>query len=161
MSEISRILDQMDRAISGEAWHGPALSTLIEGLSAEQASMHPVNGAHSIWEIVNHLAAWNRIVHLRFAGTPADVTPEMDRPPVWEASEIEWRRSLDNLRESRASFRAAVEKVRDEELSSQPAGTEWSRYATLHGVVQHDLYHAGQIAILKKALGSGVKKAGA
>jgi uncharacterized damage-inducible protein DinB len=153
MSEIARILDQMDRAIAGEAWHGPHLHQLVEGITAEQASMHPVHGAHSIWEIVNHLAAWNRIVDLRFAGTAVDVTPEMDWPPVWDASEAEWRRSLDRLRESRASFRAAVEKVRDEELSAPPAGTQWSRYATLHGVVQHDLYHAGQIAILKKALG--------
>jgi uncharacterized damage-inducible protein DinB len=153
MSEISRILDQMDRAIAGEAWHGPALNQLLEGITAEQASMHPVRGAHSIWEIVNHLAAWNRIVHRRFAGTPMDVTPEMDWPPVWEVSEVEWQRSLENLRESRAQFRAAVAQVRDEELLSPPAGTEWSRYATLHGVVQHDLYHGGQIAILKKALG--------
>lgn len=153
MSEVSRILDQMDRAIGGEAWHGPHLQQLLEGMSAEKASMHPVRGAHSIWEIVNHLAAWNRIVHSRFAGTPVDVTPELDWPPVWEASEVEWQRSLDNLSESRAHFRAAVEKLRDEELSARPAGTEWSRYATLHGVVQHDLYHAGQIAILKKALG--------
>jgi uncharacterized damage-inducible protein DinB len=153
MSEIARILDQMDRAIGGEAWHGPHLQQVLDGLSAEQASMHPVKGAHSIWEIVNHLAAWNRIVHKRFAGTAVDVSPEMDWPPVWDTSEVEWKRSLDNLRESRASFRAAVEKVRDEELHEPPAGTEWSRYATLHGVVQHDLYHAGQIAVLKKALG--------
>jgi uncharacterized damage-inducible protein DinB len=115
--------------------------------------MHPVRGAHSIWEIVNHLAAWQRIVHRRFAGTAVDVTPEMDWPPVWEVSEVEWRRSLDGLRESRAQFRAAVADVRDEELPAPPAGTEWSRYVTLHGVVQHDLYHGGQIAILKKALG--------
>src|SRR5580704_6564404 len=87
MSEIARILDQMDRAIDGEAWHGPHLQQALDGISAEQASMHPVQGAHSIWEIVNHLAAWNRIVHRRFAGTPVDVTPEMDWPPVWEVSE--------------------------------------------------------------------------
>ena len=49
MSEISRILDQMDRAMAGEAWHGPALNQLLEGITAEQASMHPVRGAHSIW----------------------------------------------------------------------------------------------------------------
>ncbi|MGA8143326.1 MAG: DinB family protein [Candidatus Acidiferrales bacterium] len=153
MSEISRILDQMDRAMAGEAWHGPALEQLLEGVNAEQASMHTVRGAHSIWEIVNHIAAWNRIVHQRIAGTAVNVTPEMDWPPVWEASEMEWRRSLDRLRESRAHLRTAVATVRDDELSTAPAGTEHSRYLTLHGLVQHDLYHAGQIAILKKALG--------
>src|SRR4029077_6686936 len=139
MSEISRILDQMDRAIDGEAWHGPALNQLLEGITAEQASMHPVRGAHSIWEIVNHLAAWNRIVHRRFAGTPVDVTPEMDLPPVGGVGGGEWAGALEKLRENRAKFRAAVAQVRDEELLTPPAGTEWSRYATLHGVVQHDL----------------------
>src|SRR5271163_2191025 len=97
MSEIARILDQLDRAIGGEAWHGPHLQQVLDGISAEQASMHPVRGAHSIWEIVNHLAAWNRIVHQRFAGAPVDVTPDMDWPPVWDTSEVEWRRSLENL----------------------------------------------------------------
>src|SRR6202021_725077 len=153
MSEISRVLGQMDRAMAGGAWHGPAFNQLLEGITAEQASMHPVRGAHSIWEIVNHLAAWNRIVHRRFAGTPVDVTPEMDWPPVWEVSEVEWRRSLENLRESRAGFRAAVAQGRDEELPARPAGTEWSRYATLHGVVQHALFPGGKFAFLKKPLG--------
>jgi uncharacterized damage-inducible protein DinB len=153
MSEISRILDQMDRAMTGEAWHGPALFELLEGVSAEQASTHPMRGAHSIWEIANHIASWNRIVHQRLAGHAVDVKPDMDWPPVWEASETEWRRSLDMLRESRANLRGAVASLRDDELSLPPAGTEHSRYVTLHGVVQHDLYHAGQIALLKKALG--------
>jgi len=57
MSEINRILDQMDRAFSGEAWHGPDLTLLLKGVSAEDASKHPVPGAHSIWELVNHIAA--------------------------------------------------------------------------------------------------------
>src|SRR6201984_3583913 len=100
MSEISRILDQMDRAIDGEAWHGPALNQLLEGISAEAASKHPGGGGRSMWEIVNHLVAWNRIVHRRFAGTPVDVTPEVDWPPVWEVSEVEWRRGLDNFAEN-------------------------------------------------------------
>ncbi len=68
MSEINRILDQMDRAYSGEAWHGPDLKQLLEGLSAEDASKHPVPGAHSIWELVNHFAAWNSIVQRKSKG---------------------------------------------------------------------------------------------
>ncbi|MFY9751198.1 MAG: hypothetical protein WAJ92_01050, partial [Candidatus Acidiferrales bacterium] len=67
MSEIQRIVDQMDRAFSGDAWHGPALAQLLEGVTAEDASKHAVRGVHSIWEIVNHIASWNGIVMHRLA----------------------------------------------------------------------------------------------
>ena len=69
MSEINRIVDQMDRAFAGDAWHGPSLASLLEGISAEDAAKHPVRGAHSIWELVNHIAAWNSIVRQRAEGT--------------------------------------------------------------------------------------------
>ncbi len=62
MTEIYRIVDQMDRAFGGDAWHGPSLESLLDGITAEQASQHPVAGAHSIWELVNHIASWNSIV---------------------------------------------------------------------------------------------------
>ena len=68
MSEVARILDQLDRAYSGEAWHGPSLLRLIEGVSAESASKHSIQGAHSIWELVNHIAAWNTIVQHELGG---------------------------------------------------------------------------------------------
>jgi uncharacterized damage-inducible protein DinB len=153
MSEINRILDQMDRAYSGEAWHGPSLWSLLEGVSAEHASRHSVGGAHSIWELVNHVAAWNRIVARRLLGESPEVTAEMDWPPVWEASEVAWKRSLEHLADSRARLRQATEKLRDGQLDEKLKAKGDSYYVTLHGLIQHDLYHAGQIAILKKALG--------
>ena len=152
MTEVNRILDQMDRAYSGEAWHGPAVRTLLDGLLAEDASKHVVKGAHSIWELANHIAAWKSIVARRLAGEKPEVTPEMDWPPVWEASEFEWKRSLENLAESHKRVRGAVEKLRDEQLDEIMGAKMGSRYVMLHGLIQHDLYHAGQIAILKKAL---------
>jgi uncharacterized damage-inducible protein DinB len=152
MTEVERILDQMDRAFSGDAWHGPSLMALLEGVSAENASVHSIRGAHSIWELVNHIAAWHRIVHQRLSGELVEPTSEMDWPPVWDASEVAWQRALGSLAEGRARLRRAVEGLRDDLLQDKPAGNNDSRYITLHGVVQHDLYHAGQIAVLKKAL---------
>ncbi|HXQ26303.1 MAG TPA: DinB family protein [Candidatus Acidoferrales bacterium] len=153
MSEIRRILDQMDRAFHGEAWHGPALMSLLEGISAEDASKHTIHGVHSIWELVNHIAAWHTIAQHRLAGETPEVTHERDWPHVWEVSEAAWKRALEQLVESRARLRKAAEGLREHQLDEIPAGTSVSRYSLLHGVVQHDLYHAGQIAILKKALG--------
>jgi uncharacterized damage-inducible protein DinB len=152
MSEINRILDQMDRAFSGEAWHGPDLTQLLNGISAEDASKHPVPGAHSIWEIVNHIAAWNTIVQHKSKGEPIEVTAEMDWPPVWDASETTWKRSLENLGESRTRLRNYVKSVRDDQLDEKVQRENYSQYVLLQGLVQHDLYHAGQIAVLKKAL---------
>jgi len=153
MSEIRRIVDQMDRAFSGDAWHGPPLMQVLEGVPAENASKHSIHGAHSIWELVNHIAAWNTIVGHKLKDEPVEVTAERDWPPVWEADDVAWKRSLESLAESRARLRKLVESFRDERLDEIVGGENYSRYVLLHGLVQHDLYHAGQIAILKKALG--------
>jgi uncharacterized damage-inducible protein DinB len=152
MSEINRILDQMDRAFSGEAWHGPDLMLLLKGVSAEDASKHPVPGAHSIWELVNHIAAWNTIVQQKSKGEPVNVTTELDWPPVWEVSEVSWKRSLATLAENSTRLRSYVKTVRDDQLDEKVQRENYSQYVLLHGSVQHDLYHAGQIAVLKKAL---------
>jgi uncharacterized damage-inducible protein DinB len=125
---------------------------LLEGISAEDASQHSVHNVHSIWELVNHIAAWHTIVTHRLAGESPEVTQEMDWPPVWEASEVSWERSLEHLAESHRRVRQAVAKLRDDQLDQKLTAKGDSFYTTLHGLIQHDLYHAGQIAILKKAL---------
>jgi uncharacterized damage-inducible protein DinB len=154
MSEIHRILDQMDRAFSGDAWHGPSLMSVLDGISPEDASKHPIHGAHSIWELVNHIGAWNTISLHRLAGETIEITPERDWPPVWEVSDAAWKRALENLVESRARLRDSIKGFTDEHLEGKAAGPDYSRYVVLHGVIQHDLYHAGQIVMLEKALAS-------
>jgi uncharacterized damage-inducible protein DinB len=155
MSEINRILDQMDLAYSGQAWHGPSLWDLLEGISAKDASRRSVHDAHSIWELVNHVAAWNGIVARRLTGESPDVTLEIDWPPVWDASEVDWKRSLEHLGESHGLLRQTVEKLCDGQLDEKLSMKGDSFYVTLHGLIQHGLYHAGQIALLKKALEHG------
>ena len=152
MNEIDRILDQMDRAFSGEAWHGPCLMRLLEGLSAERASQHPIPHAHSIWELVHHICAWKTIVDQRLKGETPEVDSDRDWPPVWEVSEAQWKRTLDDLTASHARLHETVKRLKSDALDQRPAGASEPCYVLLHGVVQHDLYHAGQIAVLKKAL---------
>ena len=150
MGEINRIVDQMDRAMNGEAWHGPHLEELLKDVSAQQAAAHPVAGAHSIWELVNHIGAWNAILAQRASGTAVAVTSEQDWPPVTDRSAEGWKRSLEQMRASRAQLRGAVLKLNDPQLDEIAPGKDHSIYVMLHGGVQHDLYHAGQIAVLKK-----------
>jgi uncharacterized damage-inducible protein DinB len=152
MSEIHRILDQMDRAFSGDAWHGPSLMSVLDGISAEDASKHPIRAAHSIWELVNHISAWSTITQHRLAAENVEITPERDWPPVWEVSETAWKRALEGLVEGRARLRDSVKGFSDERLEQKATGPDYTCYVVLHGVLQHDLYHAGQIVMLKKAL---------
>jgi uncharacterized damage-inducible protein DinB len=152
LGEIQRIVDQMDRAFSGDAWHGPSLMALLDGVFAEDAANRPIANAHSIWEIVHHVRAWNTIVHRRLKDEIVEVTPEMDWPPLPAISEAAWKRTLEDLRESRTQLRRTVENLEDAQLDEKPPNLPDSRYVLLQGLVQHDLYHAGQIAVLKKAL---------
>jgi uncharacterized damage-inducible protein DinB len=151
MKETARIADQLERAYSGKAWHGPSLRFLLRGVTAVQAAQHPISGAHSIWELVLHTAAWDRVVCQRIAGGKiTELPPEENFPTVGGASEAAWKKALKELEQQHKALAAAIRKFPDAKLNHRLGGGDYSFYITMHGAVQHDLYHAGQIAILKK-----------
>ncbi|HWN11034.1 MAG TPA: DinB family protein [Pyrinomonadaceae bacterium] len=158
MTEIERIKDQSKRVFDGDAWHGPSLMTILADVSPSQAASRPFSGAHSIWELVHHIAAWERAGIRRMAGDPANLTDDEDWPAVSDTSEIAWQQTKDMLRAVHNEFQDAISRL-DESRLDQPivAGLK-TTYVTLHGIIQHTLYHAGQIAILKKAIGAGANK---
>jgi uncharacterized damage-inducible protein DinB len=157
MREAERIADQLRRAHEGGAWHGPSVRELLGGVTAEQAAAHPVVGAHSIWELLTHIEAWERAILRRLGGDPAAIynTPE-DWPPATDASEDEWLKAQERLAETYELLRDAVLRLDDARLDEPILPEMSTRYVSLHGVVQHTLYHAGQIAFVKKALGPQV-----
>ncbi len=152
-TETHRINSQLKRAQEGQAWHGPSLRELLGGVTAKQAAAKPIPNAHSIWELVNHIIAWEQIARRRLEGEGKMAIPdEVNFPPVTDASEAAWQATLQSLETSHRSLRDAIEKIGDAELEKIAPGASYSIYVLLHGVIQHDLYHAGQIAILKKAM---------
>lgn len=155
-TEIDRIRDQYRRAFDGEAWHGPSVLSILNGVTAEQAAAHPIPGAHSIWELTLHIAAWERACKRRLEGDPAQLTDEEDWEPITDTSAAAWESTkqhlIDNHRELLNVIGNVAESRLNEPIITNSTATYSSVYVTLHGGVQHDLYHAGQIAILKKAL---------
>ena len=147
-TEIDRILEQLKRAYSANAWHGPAVLEVLESVSAESARRRPIQSAHSIAELVSHIAAWKVIVRRRLEGEKFDVTPEMDWPAVADAPGV-WEGALANLDRAHAHLRESIARFDAARLDQAPAGGS-SAYVLMHGIIQHDLYHAGQIALLKK-----------
>ena len=151
--EAERIADQLRRAHEGGAWHGPSLRELLHDLDAEQAAAKPVAGAHSIREIVLHIEAWERAGLRRLGGDRAQLSDEEDWSPSHATGEAAWRETLERLKATNLELRAAVARLADEELDRPVAEGMSSVYVTIHGVVQHTLYHAGQIAVLRRAQG--------
>jgi len=155
-TELDRIRDQFRRAFEGEAWHGPSVLALLDGVTAQQAAAHPIPGAHSIWELTLHIAAWERACLRRLNGDPAQLTDAEDWEPINDTSDAAWEATkqqlIDNHRELLDAIARVDESRLDETIYQDPNIPYSSIYVTLHGVVQHDLYHAGQIAMLKKAL---------
>lgn len=155
-TEVDRIRDQFRRSFDGEAWHGPSVLQLLNGVTAQQAAAHPIPGAHSIWELTLHIAAWEGACRRRLQGDPAQLTDAEDWQPIDDTSEAAWERTkellIDNHRELLNAIATLDESRLNEPIIKDPNTPFSSVYVTLHGGVQHNLYHAGQIAMLKKAL---------
>ena len=156
MSEVERIRNQFERAFDGEAWHGPSVRELLNGVTAEQAAAHPIPGAHSIWELTLHIAAWEDACRRRLQGDPAQLADDENFPPITDTSEPAWEVAKQKLIELHQRLLDTLVTIDDSRLDQpimESAEIPFSSaYVTLHGGVQHTLYHAGQIAILKKAI---------
>ncbi|HEX2443774.1 MAG TPA: DinB family protein [Vicinamibacterales bacterium] len=163
MTELDGIVDQLQREYGGDAWYGSSLKDILRNVTAGQAAARPVPHAHSIWELVLHMTAWKREVASRMEGRPAGEPPEGDWPEApsdGQATEARWAEALERLQQAQIALLSAVGQLSPSRLHApvtdprnRELGTGATHYVTLHGVAQHDVYHAGQIAILKKALG--------
>jgi uncharacterized damage-inducible protein DinB len=153
MAELYRSIYEGD---NGEAWHGPALLPLLKDVSAEQASLTPIPGAHSILQLVLHLAYWEEVVLRRFSGELANaaLNDENDWPRNRPVSAEEWRAALLRLDHSHQALQGAIAGCADARLDDKVTGRDYSLYILLHGIIDHCVYHSAQIALLKKASSS-------
>jgi len=154
MSETARLADQIRRAFAGDAWHGDSVRELLNGVDAETAAAHPIQGAHSIWELVLHIAAWDGAVRMRADGAAVELRDEQNFPPVQDKSEGAWWKTIEHLNRTHDELVKAVAEFPDSRLDEQVPGKTESYHNFFYmfsGIVQHELYHAGQIALLKKA----------
>ena len=155
VSEASRIADQLRRAFEGSAWHGPALLELLEDVDARAAAAKPLPNVHSIWELVLHVAVWDDAALRRLDGDKWQPTGLANFPPLEKPTETAWRKALAQTKRTHDTLVKTVAALPESRLADRVPGKRYDFYHMLHGIAQHELYHAGQIAILKKALGVG------
>ncbi len=153
MTESERIADELRRAFYDEAWHGDALFEILEGVTAAKAAEKPIKNAHSIWELVLHIAAWDGAGRRRMTGVVVELSGDTNFPPVTDTSDPAWRSALEHLRRAHDGLIEAVSSFPEARLMEQVPGKQgahYNFYYMLHGLAQHASYHAGQIALLKK-----------
>jgi len=153
MSETARLSDQIRRAFEGDAWHGDSVLELLADVDAKTAAAHPIQKAHSIWELILHIAAWDDAVRRRTGGKAARLSAKQNFPPVTDTSEAAWRKAVEHLKNTHDELVKAVAAFPDSQLQEQVPGKTAKYYNFFYmfsGIAQHELYHAGQIALLKK-----------
>jgi uncharacterized damage-inducible protein DinB len=151
LGEIERIVDQLQRAFDGRAWHGAPVMALLAEVDAGQAAARPLKERHTIWELVLHINAWRDKVRRVLGGEEMEsLQEEEDWPPVVDKGEEAWAKAIEELKRVHGVLIETVSGFSENRLDETIPGTSYSFYNMLHGLVQHDLYHAGQIAILRK-----------
>lgn len=149
--EATRIADQLRRAFDGSAWHGPALLELLKDIDAETASARPLPNVHTIWELVLHIAVWDGSGLHRLRGEKYQPTGVKNFPLMPKPTEAAWRKAVAATMRTHDTLVRTVGALPDARLHDRVPGKRYDFYHLLHGIAQHELYHAGQIAILKKA----------
>lgn len=152
MQTARELADLLERSFHGGAWHGPAVTETLEGVDAAAAARQPIAAAHSIWEIVHHLTTWHEVPRRRIDGERDEMPPERDDwLAVPEPSEENWQQALEALRSAYQRLHTRLAQLSDEELGRPVAGSESTVQGMMLGIIQHNAYHGGQIALLRKA----------
>ena len=161
MTALDLLRDDLARSYDGDTWHGDPLHVLLDGLGAQTAASHPVAGAHSVWEIVLHLASWMEVGALRVAARSAlPMDPAADWPPApLRPDDAAWAAALRRLGAAHQALLSAVDGLEERDVwtplgpRDRAQGTGGPVAYLLSGLAQHAAYHGGQIALLRKGRG--------
>jgi uncharacterized damage-inducible protein DinB len=150
---ITNLLSQLDEAFDRHSWHGTNLRGSLRGLSARDASWRPAAVRHNIWEIAVHAAYWKYAARRRLTGEKRGTFPydgsNWFRRPEGGGDDL-WRADLALLAGEHRKLRQAIAALRGADLAKTAAGGRTTMGALVRGVAAHDLYHAGQIQLLKR-----------
>ena len=153
MSEVALLLRLLDESYEKSAWQGPNLRGALRGVGAGEAAWRPGAGRHSIWELAVHAAYWKYAVRRMLTGEKRGTFPE--KGSNWFArpvspTERAWKTDLAMLDAEHRKLRAAVAALPRAALRRKPRGSKRTADTLIYGVASHDVYHTGQIQILKR-----------
>jgi uncharacterized damage-inducible protein DinB len=159
MNRVHEFADQTTRVLDGDPWYGDNILRVLEGVTHDQAAQRPIPNAHNIWELVLHITTWIKEVNRRLKHGDWREPADGDWPAAPDPTPTNWQKAVGRLVEAHRALIATLESFPanrlDEQVGGerdQALGTGQSYGQMLHGILQHDAYHLGQIGILKKGL---------
>ena len=156
-AEVTILLEMIDQAFDHRAWHGTNLKGALRGVTAKQAAWRPGKGRHNVWELAVHAAYWKYTVRRRILGEkrgsfPLEGSNWFERPTVDAFTEKAWKDDVALLVETHKTLRAAVATLTPKQLAATPRGSRFNMRALVVGIASHDLYHTGQIQLIKRLM---------
>lgn len=152
-AELKHIRAMLKNNWDGSMWYGNNLSSVLKGIDAEKAFQKPTAGSHNIYELAVHLLCWRTFVIEMLKGNAAykvEINSEQDWPKVYEQTAITWSEAQSQLEKSQTELMNLLDAFDESKLGELVAGRDFKYHVLLNGVLHHDIYHSGQIAILKK-----------
>jgi hypothetical protein len=149
VSEITRIACLLEQTFEGKPYYGPSVLGALENVTADVAAQRPRWSAHSIWDLVTHLTG-----ELDYARTVIEGTAEpwVEGETTWSAitdtSDVAWQKTIQDLKRANRALVRVVKQLDDAILDKEPIRVRGPFYLMLHGTMQHNVYHAGQISLL-------------
>jgi len=160
MSEIARIARLLQQTFEGKPYYGPSVLGTLECVAADTAIERPCSSPHSIWDIAVHLTAELVYARALIEGTAEPwVEGETTWPAVSDTSEAAWQETIQELKRANRALVWAVKRLDNAILDQEPVGVRGPFYLTLHGTMQHSIYHAGQISLLARQMTLAESKA--
>ena len=157
MTEKELLLRNLDQAFDARAWHGTNLRGSLRGLALDVVTFRPQPERHNVWELTVHCAYWKYAVRRRLTGEkrgsfPLEGSNFFARPSAGDAgaSESAWKADLRLLDEMHAALREVIEALPAKRMGERTKGSQFANRDTILGIAAHDLYHAGQIQLLKR-----------
>jgi uncharacterized damage-inducible protein DinB len=145
--ETQKIIGLLQKSFNGPAWHGPAVMEVLATVTPQEAA-HKISTSHSVIELVMHMTTWRNFVTKRLQGDNAfEVSQEENFPKG-----TDWTAALNALEHSQEELINAINKFSEEKLLEIVPTRKYNFYTMLYGIIQHDIYHTGQIVLLKKAV---------
>lgn len=159
MTTSEKLQHELEKVLSGDPWYGNAVYPIIEQVGFEAAFEKPDHAAHNIAEIVLHMLAWTEEVMDRMNGMPAGLPSSGDWPPTGNPNEQKWQNYVNDLKLVNVNLQGLIrdfpeeqwiEPVNDER--NRELGTGVTYEELVNGLIQHHIFHSGQIAILNRII---------
>ena len=152
MKETERIIKMFDDLYQGHPWLDVTFMDTLKNMPAEQAAkkLHP--GWNSVWEVLNHLISWRLAILERIEGHEVKSPENNFFSPVTDQSDSAWNKTLKNLEDSQNKWVNYLRDFSTDRFDQVPDSRPFTRYELIHGILQHDAYHLGQIRILSKSV---------